>query len=441
MLLLCLLIGYYIFSDYRGKFEEHPAGVYSVAENNGIIASSSNNQIYIWDDQRVIEKLSNKDKAIKYLSFSHDNKLLVSGSTNGKLKVWDIENNYKSTMLPALSEKGIYKVLFSCSNRYIINSSYDHKIKIWDRKKAKVLKVLNVKNLNFDINKDDLLAYNDSKGNLQLFDLKSFTSAGTIENYQGVPVFHPSQNQILLLNREINILNYKNGRLLHQFRPPNEKSLNQISNIVFSPDGENIIYSIWGGDIKVLKWKKNKIDKILRGHILNSVNQLVIKNDKLISAAGDRSVKIWNWKEEKLIYSLGDGKIRKKLNSYLSFLILTILIYSFLVLLISPNHKYSSNNISIILIAWSLGLLIYLNHYKSQVYKHLNVPMWTSTVIGCIFILSMYGIFYSLITIPVALSCAYIKIKTDKEDYKNIIVVALNLIYCFIVCITIANIF
>jgi len=131
----------------------------------------------------------------------------------------------------------------------------------------------------------------------------------------------------------------------------------------FTPDGKSFVTGISGGNIDVWDWRQKKLIRTLEGDLysLSSIDDIAFSNNnELLSACGDRSVKIWGLKNGDLKMVIGDGLFQTKLTGFLSIIILLTLVFGFCGILINPRNKYSSFAIVSILSVWSFGILLFL---------------------------------------------------------------------------------
>lgn len=84
---------------------------------------------------------------ITVLAFSPDGHYLVSGSTDGTARVWDLEAR-KETYPPLRGHtNSIYAVAFSPDNKRIVTSSDDHTLRLWDTARGIQIKALDSKHI------------------------------------------------------------------------------------------------------------------------------------------------------------------------------------------------------------------------------------------------------------------------------------------------------
>lgn len=429
-IILILTIGYIIIEYANNAFQTHKHWVYSVDVNEtGLIASASGNQILFWDNKYCVDSLNGHTNAIKSISFSHDGQFIASASIDNTVKVWSVTEK-KTIKTFGEHHEGVNKVEFSISDNYIISAGYDGKLYIWDWKNENDLKEFDVKHTAFSINTSDILVFVDTTCHLNLYDLNSLSMIKIIGHYCGLPVFHPN-GKILAIrtnNGNLQFIDIYSGKLLSVLDIKHETSYDPF---VFTPDGNYIVAGIWGGSIEVWDWKEKRLVRTLHGTFGTSTNEFSFnKENQLLSASGDQSVKIWDWHTGRLKTNIGDGLYQKQLYGVLSIIFVATLATGFFGVNQSNDNKYSSWVIISILSVWSIGIITLGLLAKKYLVKHSSIIIWVLTVISSLAILSLYGAWLSLFFIPFALFFGFIKLKLDSDKNKIMIPIIINLFLC-----------
>lgn len=103
------------------------------AENNILVSGSLDKTIYLWDlktGQKRGELIGHK-KYASFVALSKNGKILLSGSDDKTAKLWDIDNNECIATLEGHTDK-IYSVAISPKMNFAATMGWDHKLYIWD---------------------------------------------------------------------------------------------------------------------------------------------------------------------------------------------------------------------------------------------------------------------------------------------------------------------
>jgi hypothetical protein len=433
--IIIIIIGYILYASNTNQFQKHKSWVYAVDNNKqGAVVSASENELLLWNQRKCINVFTGHTNTIKSAAFSHDGQLIVSGSIDTSVRIWSARSG---KVLKTLNKhtKGVNKVEFNKSNAYVISAGYDDKLLIWDWKNDKVAKQLSTKSTDFSINSQDILAYVDSACTLTLFDLKSLSVAQTLGHFCGSPVFNPQRNIIAIKDSTFSFIDLNTNKLFSTLNIKQGNSTREVSTYTFTPDGQYLVAGVWGGDIEIWDWQKKRLARTLQGHFLYSVNDLSFNSsNQLISASGDLSLKFWNWNTGDLEITIGNGLFQAKLNGILSIFIFLTLFAGFGALLTSPEHKISSYITLAILTCWSFGIGAILYLFKSSLTKYVVPLIWTTTALSGLFFLSVWFSWLALCTIPISLILCHISILTNRDKDTSYISLAINLIFCGVLC-------
>ena len=76
------------------------------------------------------------------LAYSGDSKILISGSRDARLKIWDAQGKYAQTAEVAAHLYAINHLAFSPNGKHFVTCSLDKSIKVWDSNNLTLLKVI-----------------------------------------------------------------------------------------------------------------------------------------------------------------------------------------------------------------------------------------------------------------------------------------------------------
>lgn len=143
-----------VVSEFLGEIGIGSAGVISsiaLSPDNKYLAVSGNFatnltsteglgdvRIYDFKTKKMIALLKESGMPVYSLAFSPDNKLLATGSSAKKIRIYSIEGFKLKTTIDA-HEREIWSICFA-GNKNVVSTSFDGKVKLWDAAKGKELK-------------------------------------------------------------------------------------------------------------------------------------------------------------------------------------------------------------------------------------------------------------------------------------------------------------
>ena len=82
--------------------------------------------------EHSILQFEGHNSCINYVTFSPDGKLIVSGSSDCTIQVWNIENSEAASLLFEGHEAEVLSIAVSPNGRYIASRAMDDTIRLWD---------------------------------------------------------------------------------------------------------------------------------------------------------------------------------------------------------------------------------------------------------------------------------------------------------------------
>ena len=253
--------------------EDSVTKIIQLKKSNNLIASSLiNGNIYIWDlnTKKVSFNLEAHKSSIWSL-IELNNGLLVSGSSDKTIKIFDVLNQNINALATLKSHRGTIFCLCEIENNKLISGSEDKTLKIWDLIKYQCILTLQ------DPNKAKINCLIPLKDN-------SFILTGNDDNLI----------KIWNLKNE-NVVNYLKGHDCTVWCLVNFAD----DELLASGSSDNVI-KIW--DLVTLKFLYS-----LEGHE-NTISAIkILKDELLASASWDCLIKIWNLSTRSCIYTLDEG--------------------------------------------------------------------------------------------------------------------------------------
>ncbi|KAI8108418.1 hypothetical protein M9434_006444 [Picochlorum sp. BPE23] len=138
--------------DITIKFgaKSYPECALFLPDGTGFVTGSADGFIEVWDvwtgslksdlSYQASEKFMTHESSVLSVAISHDGQLLASGSKDGEIKVWKLQNGQCLRKFEAAHMEGVTSLMFSNEKNKILSSSFDGTIRIHGIKSGKLLK-------------------------------------------------------------------------------------------------------------------------------------------------------------------------------------------------------------------------------------------------------------------------------------------------------------
>ena len=246
--------------------------------------------------------------AVTALSISPDSKLLVSGSRDKTLKIWQLETGKLLATLSAHREP-IVSVNFPRQGHTLISSGRNGKIIIWDLQTGKTRHLSHYPNWQpigaihstaIDP-KGTVMASSDSGGSISLYNLKTARvvriPSSSIAPEQAI-VLSPDAKTLISSSSDshMKFWNVETGELRRSFPAfQGGSALALTSTLALSSDSTILASGSWGGGMGLWDFQTGKLIQALSGHD-QPVSALAISpnNTRLISGGEDHLIRLWD---------------------------------------------------------------------------------------------------------------------------------------------------
>ncbi|MBW4657365.1 MAG: serine/threonine protein kinase [Drouetiella hepatica Uher 2000/2452] len=237
-----------------------------------LVSGSADQTIKVWDwaTGTELRTLAGHTSFVNALAIARDGKTLVSGSADQTIKIWDLTTGKELRTLAG--HAGFVNALnISHDGRILVSGSADQTIKVWDLPTGKELRTLAghtgfINSLNISADGYTLVSGGTDQ-TLKVWDLTTGKELRTLAGHTGF-----------------------------------------INMVVIAPDGQTAISSSTDKTIKIWDLATGELVRTLTGH-LSFVNPLALSADgqTLISGSSDKTIKVWNPGTGEAIYSLNPG--------------------------------------------------------------------------------------------------------------------------------------
>lgn len=223
---------------------------------------------------RAFVRQANHTARAYSVDFRRDGRLLVSGSWDGTMKLWDVASGRELRTL-AGHGWGIYKAFFSPDGRRLASSSRDATVKLWDVRTGRETLTINadrlaVKSVAWSPD-GRLLASSGNDGVVRLWDsrggrlVREFSHArpGEPADLVNVCLFSPDGRLVAARNWDatVSLWEVRTGR---ETVLRTTSQTGAISSIAFSPDGRLLAAADQGPEIKFWEVSTGRLVRTLK---------------------------------------------------------------------------------------------------------------------------------------------------------------------------------
>mgnify|MGYP006287805395 CR=1 FL=1 len=300
----------------------HTKGVTAVAwshDNRYVLSGSSDGKVILWDvyKGKELRTLSGHSKTISSLSFLKTDKYAVSASHDNTIRLWDVATGKEMWKSTGHTSR-INSVSISPCSTYILSGGGffgDSTIKLWDVESGRELATFkghggSVKSVSFSPDGKSFISGSTDK-TIRKWDLDTGLELWKAISQYSVNAVDYSPNGEYLASAEyltIKLYNAHTGKEVRSFLGHK----NFITKVLFSPDGEYIVSSSEDATVKVWNVRTGALLNTLTGHY-GKVNDLAFSTDGLyiVSGSADVSIILWDIERGELLaeyFGISEGQ-------------------------------------------------------------------------------------------------------------------------------------
>ena len=220
------------------------------------------------------------------MSYSRDDKYLLTTSNDQMIRVWDAKTGREITGSPLKHNQSVLKAFFGPIPNEIIAFLYDGEVNIWDLKNNARRVLENVRGKNPVLNKDGTILAIETKQNnqsvYQLWSTKNWSKIGSI-NTSEIAFFNQKPQLAYLKGSSVVICDY-NNHILSEW-PVSHSRL--VYSMTLSPDDKKLLVctndtlSLWDVITKKRVYAYSGEDQIFNGANFSSDGNYVVSHSEL----------------------------------------------------------------------------------------------------------------------------------------------------------------
>lgn len=313
-------LGYTQLTEFTG----HDGAVYSASfapQGNLVVTGGYDGQVMIWNPQEVrpvdIERRLNNepepksnhvvlvghDKPVRSVAFSPNGQLVVSGSEDNSIRVWDARGGAARKVLRGHGS-AVRSCTFSPDGSLVLSGGEDQSVRVWNVEGYQEIRVLHAKV--FSGHADAVLAARFSRDGRQIVTASRDRTAALWDAATGRPIHHFQEGHEFLVSgaaffpdrkrlatgagdNSIRIWDLTAGTQLSVLSPTG-----RVGTLAVSPDGKLVVSGSLSNSVQVWDADRGKLAATLSGHEAE-VSALAFSpaGDRLASGDDRGVVRIW----------------------------------------------------------------------------------------------------------------------------------------------------
>ena len=276
----------------EGKIFKEKANVTSVAfspDDKLIVSGSYDKTVRVWnvDSGQEMIKLNGHTDRVNSVAFSPNGELIASGSSDNTVRVWDVASYVQRTAIVSVGEvmkleghiSTVNSVTFSKDGKFIVSGSNDNTVRVWNVNSGEEMMKLgghtNVVNSVAFSNDGKCIVSGSNDKTVRVWNVASGGLHTLLNNQYG--------------SSSVTTSNYYAGEEIMKLDHTDE-----VTSVAFSPDDKFIVSG--SADSTVRVWNVASGEEMMKLDHTDEVTSVAFSPDgkSIVSGSLDETVRIWN---------------------------------------------------------------------------------------------------------------------------------------------------
>jgi WD40 repeat protein len=292
-------------------------------DGNLVVSGSRDHMVRVWDLKRgvCIHTLTGHSASVRALALTSDGRYSVSGSLDRTLRIWDLKTGDCVNVLPVIDR--VRTLALSSDDRIAVTSGADHEkltpseirklqsggqVTVTRPKADDTIRVWDLVSgsLQRSIKADSTQGpTNKTAQGIVYREITRYDSPEPIGEIRGLAITPDGQFIVAGSSRytkhRVRIWRLKDGKRIHAL----EGHTDEVWSVIVTPDGHHVISGSADGTIRVWHLQSGRCVKVLAGHRGGVRSLAIMRNGYyLVSGGSDKTVKIWDLTSGKCICTL-----------------------------------------------------------------------------------------------------------------------------------------
>jgi len=296
----------------------HTGTVSSIAfspDGKVMVSGSLDKSIKLWNagSGRLLRTLTGHSGVVSSVAFSPDGRTTVSGSSEGILRFWDVASGRLLRTLNGHSDE-ILSIAFSPDGETAVSGSLEGTIKFWHAASGNLLRTLNAHTggvYSIAFSPDGQTIASRGRLDIKIWEVASDSLLHTLEGHSDRVTsisFSPDGSTLVSGSRDrtIKLWDVGNGQLIRTF----EAQSGKVLSVAFSAEGKTIV-SGSEGTLKCWDAASGRLLRTLKDHSMEGVSAAFSPDGRVIAFASlGGALKLWDAALGRLIRTLKNRSMK-----------------------------------------------------------------------------------------------------------------------------------